>query len=174
MCLSMTTAAKRRQRGQSLVEFAFMVPLILGMLVFLRQVNMAINSSIVNQRYARATLHFLTFNHRWYPEQKFVQRNSHGTFMRRWWVGVEEQKAPDDEDSSAPIAPTITIGRLPGSDTAGVPAPDDVGHGKVRIRTTSFICLAPFGNKLEKPYSQGGMPNDGFLDGGNSFRYCED
>ncbi|MBI3556587.1 MAG: hypothetical protein HY074_10025 [Deltaproteobacteria bacterium] len=174
----MTTVARHRkpgQRGQSLVEFSFMVPLIIGTLVFMRQVNMAINSSIVNQKYARATLHFLTFNHRWYPEARYTQRTAAGLYMHRWWVGVENDKTDGDEaDSKAPVAPTIDVGRQKGPDDDGQGLPT-TGRKNIRIRSNSFICLPPFGTKIGQIFSQGpnGMPNDAFLDG-QGFQYCLD
>ena len=175
MSLYTTTAAKRRQLGQSMIEFAFMVPLIVSLLMFMREANMAINASIVNQKYARSTLHFLLFNHRWYPEQKFVKLTGHGTFMHRWWVGVEQDRALGDDDGTEgkpPVASTILIGHTPGQDDKehGLPV---AGRQNVRIRTMSFICLPPFGNKLGYPYSQGAMPNSAFLDG-QGFQYCAD
>lgn len=162
---------KKNQLGQSLVEFAFMVPLIIGVLVFLREVNMAVNSAIVNQRYARATLHFLLFNHRWYPELRFARNTGKGVYLRRWWVGVEKDKtAGGDEDVTAPVAPIIKIGRAPGDEDQGVESMKK--RQNVRIRAVSFICLQPYGTKLENTFSRGQMSENTFLTPG--FTYCQD
>lgn len=170
--------SERRRRGQSLVEFAFLMPMFIGMMVFLRDVNIAMNMGIVNKKYSRATLHFLTFNHRWYPEQNFIQQYSRNRFMHRWWVGVEDEREDMDKnnDKISPKAPTIAVGRYskghgsaPEDDTPGI---DIQRRHKVRIRTMSFICLPPFGDKLGMQFSEGSMGEDTFHAPG--FAYCSD
>lgn len=159
---------RRRQRGQSLVEFAFLIPLFIGMMVFLRDVNIAINMAIVNQKYARGTMHFLFFNHRWYPEHRFAQHTGRSLFMQRWWVGVEDQREDiDDQDNKPPKAPIVAVGRY-SKGNGGLPPQDDLAgieglqaRHLVRIRSLAFVCLPPLGNKLEEPYS-GHMPEDAF------------
>lgn len=54
--------------GQSLMEFMVTLPLMIGLAVVMVRVNTAIQSSIVDQQYARAQAHFVTFNSPFYPE----------------------------------------------------------------------------------------------------------
>ncbi|MBI3543151.1 MAG: hypothetical protein HY075_07750 [Deltaproteobacteria bacterium] len=163
---------RKKQLGQSMIEFAFMLPIILTMLTFMREVNMAINMAIVNQKYSRATLYFLLFNHRWYPEQQFIHRPSRNDYMKRWWVGVEDQKGdPDsDEDSKPPKAPVIAVGRAKGDDDT--PGSEGIERRqKVRIRATSFICVPPVGGK-NLPFSQANLDETRFFTG--NYPYCSD
>jgi hypothetical protein len=164
---------RKRRLGQSLVEFAFLMPLLLGMIFILRDVEMAINAAIVNNRYSRATLHFLLFNHRWYPEASFTTL-SKGVFMRRWWLGVEDDKT-ETSSTKAPKAPVIKVGVKPGRDdeaTGAELAQDSItSRQKVRIRATSFICLPPRGIKSDSPFQRGAMDDSSFRAPG--FPFCQ-
>jgi len=42
------------ERGQSVLEFVFMLPILLGLIVIMVRSNTVIQMSIVNQKYARA------------------------------------------------------------------------------------------------------------------------
>jgi hypothetical protein len=55
-------------RGQGVVEFLFVLPVILLMSMFLVRTNTVIQMSIVNQKYARAQNLFLTYNSAEYPD----------------------------------------------------------------------------------------------------------
>lgn len=174
----MTTAAKKRRRrqlGQSLIEFAMLVPIIIGMLTLLRQIDMAINAAIVNERYARSTMHYLFFNNRWYPAMGFIPHPSNGGYMSRWWVGVDDKPNYKVEGGDVtPRAPVITIGRgndggedaKTGQDLASVRK-----RKNVRIRSMAFTCLPFFGYKAGQPFSQGHMPEDAYHVG--KARFCD-
>lgn len=170
-------SGRRRQAGQSLVEFAFMVPVVLSLLIIMREVNMVINAAIVNQRYTRSTMYFLFFNHRWYPEAKFTTGED-GNFMHRFWVGVDQEKQTGVTKKS-PKAPVISVGRLPGSDESGGSLDTIEKRQKVRVRVTTFMCLPPFGNKVGASFSegfsngQGGLQQTTFL-APIQYRYCQD
>jgi len=171
MRLFMTTAVSRRkQRGQSLVEFAFLVPIIIGMLQILVQVENAISTAIVNEKYSRGTLHFLAFNHRYYPEKKFLKLND-GGFMGRWWVGVDDNVNLESGSDIVPHAPERKIGLIPGANDGetGAEFEDVTSRQKIRIRVTSFICIPPLGTK------DGGFLTEGLIGDqtfAGNYRYC--
>lgn len=56
------------RHGQGVVEFLFVLPVILLMSMFLVRTNTVIQMSIVNQKYARAQNLFLTYNSAEYPD----------------------------------------------------------------------------------------------------------
>jgi hypothetical protein len=166
-------AKRRRESGQSMIEFAFLVPLVIALLMIMIQVEMAISGAIVNQKYSRAQLHFLSFNARWYPEYRpFMPRNNGGV-MRRFWVGVEDS-LDHTNVNRAPVAQTFKIGvkKPAGDDAAGDAILNDPKQGRqnVRIRVTAFICTPVPGFKADTPFSVGQMPEEAFL---SYPRYCE-
>ncbi|MEO5970142.1 MAG: hypothetical protein ABIQ95_09460, partial [Bdellovibrionia bacterium] len=57
-----TKTVKSNNEGQSVIEFIFMLPLLIGMSTLLVNINTAIQMGIVNQQYARFQTLFLTFN----------------------------------------------------------------------------------------------------------------
>lgn len=146
------------------------MPLVIGMLMFLREVNMAINSAIVYNKYAKSTAHFLFFNHRWYPERHFLARKNN-QYMRRWWVGVDQNSnfSSTDEEETSPVAPTMRVGTQKTSDD-GTPGIDVKNRQHVRIRIQSFVCLPPFGDQYTATYSEGVMQDNTFYTG--QYAYC--
>lgn len=150
-----------------MVEFAFLMPILVGMLLLLIQVEIAISTAIVNQKYARQHLHFLLFNNRFYPEPAFLALNS-GRFMQRWWVGVDDN-INFNRPEPVPHAPTRKIGRgkLPEDDNQDNPS----RRQNVRVRESAFICTAPFGVNISQPFSEGNLGEETFAAG--NFHYCE-
>ena len=73
----MTTVAKHtiaaNEEGQSVFEFLLMLPVMIGLVVIMAEVNTAIQVSIVDQQYARAEATFLTFNSPIYPERDAIR-----------------------------------------------------------------------------------------------------
>ena len=133
--------ARKRERGQSLIEFAFLMPLVLGMLFTLRDINMVISALIVNAKYSRAMMHSSSIT-AWYPEEQFIQRTGKGDYIHRWWVGVQDPVTASVASDRPPVAPTIPVGRYK------PPSDDDAGSNiqarqNVRIRASSFVCLPP-------------------------------
>lgn len=161
---------RRRTGGQSIVEFALLVPLIVGMLQLLIQVQNAISTAIVNQKYARSTLHFLAFNHRYYPERRFSKNGGEGGYFGGWWVGVDDNMGTGRGDI-VPHAPERKIGLRPGDDEGQAEFPTVAARQKVRIRITSFICVPPMGPKDGGFFTEGSIGDQTFAGG---FRYCAD
>lgn len=169
----MITVAKRRvQRGQSMIEFAFLVPIIVGMLVVLVQVEMAISSAIVNNKYARQSLHFFFWNHRYYPEHAWLSLTDTGGLMKRYWLGVSNDPTLGGRGGeTTPVAPTRRIGsqKSPEDDVQG---PEVQTRQNVRIRIISVTCVPPVGEKMGQLFSENGLSEQTFSAGG--YRYCED
>ncbi|RYZ94437.1 MAG: hypothetical protein EOP11_26355, partial [Proteobacteria bacterium] len=54
----------RGERGQALIEFIMLVPIIMTFVWYLVHVNLAINKSLVGQKAARSQLFLKMYNHR--------------------------------------------------------------------------------------------------------------
>ena len=132
------TDSRPSETGQSVLEFLVMMPMLLGLVVILVRVNEAIQTSIVNQQYARAQTLQLAFNSPFYPEQAKKQRMI-AKATHQLIVGVSENQALSLEISPKAATQRITRTRnAPGaSDAAGEEPPL---RAKVRIRTTVTLC----------------------------------
>ncbi|MBU6374419.1 MAG: hypothetical protein KGQ59_00325 [Bdellovibrionales bacterium] len=132
---------EENRSGQSLVEFVFMLPLIVGMLVLLIRVNSAIQVSIVNQKYSRQRLFELIANNSTYPSEergkRLMERKQH-----RLVVGVSEESTDDGKGEADYSAPTEWITRSKkaalGASTQAQVEPER--RAEVRIRNTVEIC----------------------------------
>jgi hypothetical protein len=133
----------RDEHGQSVLEFVFMLPVLLGLIVIMVRSNTVIQMSIVNQKYTRAQALWLTFNSPYYPRLSFRKDGSpDDQFVRygfnRMVIGMAEK--PVDDTGGKATASTQTVVR------GGVPAPDGpsqsepVDRAKVRVRTTVALC----------------------------------
>ncbi len=131
------------ERGQSILEFVFLLPIMIGIVVIMIKVNSAIQMSIVNQQYARAQALFLTYNSATYPELRF--RADEGTMEDKGYsqmiIGVSDNLATGGSDYS-PRASTQNVLR-----TADQPVGNDDPRfeasrlrGVVRIRNTVTLC----------------------------------
>ena len=148
----------RRQRGQSLLEFALLLPIMGGMVLLLVQINMAINVSIVSQKYTRNHLYHLFFNHRYYPELNQA-KSINGGIAGRFWIGMDDRVEPDGGKEVNPHPIKVKIGtRKAGKDDD----PEAKIRQNVRIRVTSFTCTAPFGFKFDSPFTEGNLEEDSF------------
>ncbi len=165
---------RKRRSGQSMLEFAVLLPIFVLLLQVLVQVEMAISTAIVNQKYARGTLHFLMFNHRNYMEMKFLTKND-GTLMRRFWVGVDDKINYGAATTVKPEAPTRFIGqprqKLPEDGLAQVEYDEINRRQKVRIRVTAFTCIPPLAANGQNLLTEDNMREDTFS---GNYRYCVD
>ena len=132
------------ERGQSVLEFIFMLPILLGLIVVMVRTNTAIQMSIVNQRYAREQATWLTFNSPYYPRLSFRKEGSAEdqfikTGFNRMVIGMADQ--PVDDTGGTAVAVTQVVARDTGAAASDGPAqaqPED--RSKVRIRTTVALC----------------------------------
>ena len=133
----------RDEHGQSVLEFVFMLPVLLGLIVIMVRSNTAIQMSIVNQKYARAQALWLTFNSPHYPKLSFRTAGTAGDqFVQygfnRMVIGMAE--TPVDDTGGKPTASMQPVTR------GGVPAPEGpsqsepIDRAQVRIRTTVALC----------------------------------
>jgi hypothetical protein len=129
---------KLGERGQALIEFIMLVPLIMAFVWYLVHVNLAINKSIVGQKAARSQLFLKMYNHRSGP----VLGEFGNVVRSMFYVGVAGN-VTDDGSVKAPIE-TLGIGPNPkpmsqASDDPGE-APIGSFRQNVRIRTVFGIC----------------------------------
>jgi hypothetical protein len=151
-----------------MIEFAFLMPILMAMLVLLVEAESAISTAIVNLRYSRQHLHFLTFNHRHYMEHGFMTLKSTGQFMQREWAGISDRSTFSDENP-IPRAPQRKIGSVkPAEDNQ---AGDVSQRQNVRIRSIAFMCIPPIGPARGVFFSEGGLREDTFL--GGRYFFCE-
>jgi hypothetical protein len=131
----------RNRRGQSLIEFVLMLPVLVGMFFLLLRVNQAIQVSIVNQKYSRQRLFELVGNSPQYPDISkvpvFVEKGDN-----RVVIGVSEESTSDIASDFQPSAPTMRITRTRraaagGSNESGA---EPNRRANVRIRNTVEIC----------------------------------
>jgi hypothetical protein len=132
------------EHGQSVIEFALLLPVLVAMLMVLIRVNAVMQISIVDQQYARAQAWFLTYNSPYYPELKF-----HGSLINRktnqMVLGVSDTVY--DSDSSAEAIPEATTQlvtrskRVRGS-SANKETP--ASRSIVRVRNTVTLCTQTY------------------------------
>jgi hypothetical protein len=165
---------EKREKGQSIIEFALLLPLMVAMLMLLIQTEMAINVAIVGQKYTRSHLYHLFFNHPYYLELGFL-KSKNGEIYGRMWTGMDSKVSPDQ--TVYPIPPQVKIGTVKIKNDDSVDNVEDSPEVKarqiVRIKMTSFTCSAPFGFKINFPFTEGNLEEDSFSSGGNRYRYCE-
>ncbi len=157
-----------------MLEFAILLPIVVLLLQVLVQVEMAISTAIVNQKYARGTMHYLMFNHRNYMELKFLAKGD-GTYMRRFWIGVDDKINYGASTTVKPAAPTRFIGKrgqkLPEDDLAQTEYDEISRRQKVRIRVTAFTCIPPLAANDQKLLAEDNMREDRFA---GKYPYCID
>jgi hypothetical protein len=169
--------SRNRRSGQSLLEFAFLVPVFVGLIQILIQVEIALSMSIVNQKHTRGALQHLLFNHRSYMELRYAYRESTGQYKRRFYVMMDNRPSGGSAASSdlTPEAPVVSIGNYTGANND---ANTEFGDGvvvtrqKVRIRSTASICLPPIGVNGEALLAENNLGEDTFSAG--NYAYCRD
>jgi len=136
--LSALKRPKPDDKGQALIEFIMLVPLIMAFVWYIVHINLAINKSIVGQQAARSQLFLKMYNHRSGP----VTNEFGNTVRSMFYVGV----AGTVTDSGSYPAPVETLGIGPNPKTMAQ-AVDDEGEAKlgsmrqkVRVRTVFGIC----------------------------------
>ena len=141
----MTMAANplvQNESGQSVMEFVFMLPLLLGLLVVLIRINSIVQVGIVNQQYARAQALTLAQNSPTYPRRDQVEGALKlvGTGNNQMILGVAEDLVLENPDNTLPFATKGMIARtkaLAGSDSD---EKEPAERGYVRVRNTVSLC----------------------------------
>jgi hypothetical protein len=130
---------RKDQRGQSLVEFLMLMPIILTFLWYLVHVSLAINKSIVGQKHARSQLFLKLWNHRSGPVNKDFNTSDRAHF----YVGVSDDVTIQNSKPKAPVE-SLGIGATPKKmadafDEPGEPTPNALRQN-IRVRTVVGIC----------------------------------
>lgn len=130
------------ESGQSLIEFLLLLPAMVGLVFILVRVNTAIQISIVNQQYARAQVHFITYNSSVYPDLSLRTRGAMAeTGFNQILLGISENNNSEDGASSfEPVASThqVTRRRILAGGNEERAEPDR--REMVRVRTTVTLC----------------------------------
>ncbi len=139
----------RGENGQSMLEFVFMLPILVGLIVVMVRTNTVIQMSIVNQKYARAQALWLTFNSPYYPRLSFRKPkdacgdfDSNDQFIRygfnRMVIGMADQ--PVDDTGGKANAVTQSVVRDSSTAGDGPSQSEPIDRAKVRVRTTVALC----------------------------------
>jgi hypothetical protein len=130
--------------GQSVLEFVFMLPILIGLVVVMVRTNAVIQMSVVNQKYARAQALWLTFNSPYYPRLSFRKAGSpDDQFVQygfnRMVIGMAEK--PVDETGGKAVASVQAVTR-DGKSTLddGPSQTEPLDRASVRVRTTVALC----------------------------------
>ncbi len=172
--------------GQSLMEFVFGLPLMLGLAILMVKVNTAIQVSIVDQKYARAQALFLAYNSPFYPE-KSKQLKLRSFLLNQILVGVSGNLDSSANSSEyTPEATVQSIARSPKNPQALQASNENQAEPKaeranVRIRNTVTLCTqnymvgftSPGGPFPVNPFVGFGLSNlFDFVDGHSLAAYC--
>jgi hypothetical protein len=128
------------EKGQSLLEFLLMLPMMIGLIVIMSRVNTAIQASIVDQQYARMQTLWLTFNSPVYPKLGLQNSELNGKNYNQMMIGVSDNEITSD--SNQPKASTTMITRTPALAAAASnePQQEPQSRANVRIRNTVSLC----------------------------------
>jgi hypothetical protein len=128
------------ERGQSLLEFLFLLPVLLGMVFILFRVSATIQMSIVNQKYIRSHMLNSNFNSAVYPRRERVVSDFAPYNYNRMVMGMGEE--PVDEENEGRVDASVSMitrsKRLAGS--RGPDQDEPVERSYVRIRNTIAMC----------------------------------
>jgi hypothetical protein len=136
----MTTVANN-EKGQSLLEFLLVLPLLLGLVALMTRVNSAIQASLVYQQYARAQTTWLTFNSPVYPALRLQYSELNVKNYNQMTIGVSDNLITGD--SNLPTATTANIARNQAVTNQGSNADQIDGptsRAIVRVRNTVTMC----------------------------------
>lgn len=144
---------RKGERGQALVEFLLFIPVLMTLFWFMVQVNMAINTSLVGQKHARALLFTKMFNHRSGPGNSSAHDldpndgslSDLGSVPRSaYFISVARTVVQGTGQTYE--APYVSLGMgvnpTPRTDADDSPGIAEAGtmRQKVRIRTSYGIC----------------------------------
>ncbi len=132
-------------KGQSLLEFLVMMPVLFGLALVMIKINTAIQVSIVNQQYARAQGLFLAFNSPTYPQLKFRYGDDRSMVARGFnqlVLGVSQEGGSEDlpADKLNPVAPTQNVVRSQRKVGSNQIQSEPADRGIVRVRTIVSLC----------------------------------
>lgn len=130
--------------GQSVLEFVFMLPILLGLVVVMVRTNTVIQMSVVNQKYARAQALWLTFNSPYYPKLGFRKAGSpDDQFVEfgfnRMVIGVADKPVEDTGGKAVASVQSVTR-KMSSNANDGPSQTEPLDRASVRVRTTVALC----------------------------------
>jgi hypothetical protein len=128
-------------RGQSVLEFLLMLPMMVGLVVILVKVNTTIQISIVDQQYSRAQALWLTFSSPVYPLLRIREGQLTKKKYNQMVLGVSDNAAPAGNEPYEPLASTHYIARKKGEADNGDKEAKE--RALVRVRNTVTLCTQP-------------------------------
>jgi hypothetical protein len=131
------------EQGQSLLEFLFMLPMMIGLIVLMTRVNTAIQASIVDQQYARAQTTWLTFNSPVYPNLRLQASELNGKNYNQMMIGVSDNLIGGSELHPEAQTTFIPRKRSLASRASDDPQVEPESRANVRIRNTVSLCTQP-------------------------------
>lgn len=173
------------ESGQSLFEFIFLFPFMIGMSVLLVRLNTVIQMSIVNQKYSRMTALRVVFNSAEYPSHDRATKTDWRTplGMNQMIIGVSGKVMGAEDDLGnlrvQPEAQTYRVTRSlasPGGDDSKInnqQEPETRAH--VRVRNTISLCTPSIVYyKTDGPSPDGRLKSHDMQDLAlaRSFAYC--
>lgn len=132
----------RGERGQSVLEFLILVPLMVGLIILLVRVNSAIQVAIVDQQYARAQTLFLTMNSNTYPRLALRVGQLDKKDYNQMILGVSDTAPPPGDSGAGSFPPDATVQDIGGKKVRGSDEPqaEPEQRSLVRVRNTVALC----------------------------------
>lgn len=168
--------AEGDERGQSVLEFLLVLPLLFGITSLLVRVNTVIQMSIVDQKYARQQLLFVSGNGADYPRRAGMVNDMMYAYPGNvLTVGVSENYTPENDPAHRTLASTYSISRK--SDPPGADNSDQMEVQKrsnIRVRNTVSICipLVSFGGRPALSPGDSGIPQYQLPEDPTQWTYC--
>ena len=168
---------KHDDSGQSVLEFLFVLPVTIAVLLVMIRSNTAIQMSIVDQKYSRSQIFFLAGNASEYPLRRKVVQDMTDDGMNQLILGVSED-APRDSDGGEggdTAASSYYIGRRPGLTGEDADPGDSISKRlNVRVRNTVTICLpqVSFGKTPAVEVSNSGAIQYHYQDDPRAWQFC--
>lgn len=158
-----TRSPLKQESGQALIEFLLVLPSVILFFVLMVRINSAVQVSIVNQKWSRAHIHFLTMNSPDYPAYKIRAEPGRGmaaTKSDQFVLGVSGDLFEEEGD----VVPTATVVAIKGKrGLPGMPSRGDNSNqsepaqrDRIRIRNTVTLCTQ---NNFVKNGNQGAEIN---------------
>lgn len=132
--------AKLNQKGQSVLEFLFLMPLVVIFIGLLIRIMIVTQTSIVQQKYARAQALTLTGYSPEFPST-ILRQSAYELHMNQMLIGIAKNNAPAEDADYPPRPPIVAVSR-PGTDMGQTnPNPSSLRRrGRVRVRTSVTLC----------------------------------
>jgi hypothetical protein len=150
--------SREGERGQSLLEFLMMIPMMFGITVLLVRVNSAIQVSIVDQQYARAQATWVAFNSPNFPRMSLRVRELDQKGYSQMTIGISDNQAPTSDSSGGPTyvpkATVVNVARKKNGGGSNADQEEPSARTQVRVRNTVTICTQVtnnVGNSGTKP-----------------------